>query len=317
VNLVRRCRLSEQIIYDCDNTMGLPRREIDDGLVLLYLLGRPDIELLGVTTTFGNGPIDEVYPQTVQLLRQAGRGEVPVYEGEGERGQAPTEAARFLAETAAGSPGEVTLLATGPLGNIHAASRVDAGFCHNLKRIVCMGGYLGPLRIGWRDLPELNLSANPEAAHSTLHAACPITLMNAQVCLQAPFGWPDLWRARFWDREMRRVVRRWLILCGTFWGVPVFYLWDLLPAVYVSHPELFDKNPVQVRSSVDDLETGRLVVADGRQGRAHSATPSERACVNMPARILDVARFRAILFAAWQRQASELCRNDLQSRESG
>ena len=78
--------------------MGLPRKEIDDGLTLLYLLGRPDIEPLGVTTTFGNGTIDEVYPQTVQLLRDLGHSDMPVYAGAGARGQASTEAARFLAE---------------------------------------------------------------------------------------------------------------------------------------------------------------------------------------------------------------------------
>ena len=66
--------------------MGLPRKEIDDGLTLLYLLGRPDIELLSVTTTFGNGTIDEVYPQTVQLLRDLGHSDMPVYAGAGARG---------------------------------------------------------------------------------------------------------------------------------------------------------------------------------------------------------------------------------------
>ncbi len=186
------------IIYDCDNTMGLPRKEIDDGLALLYLLDRLDIELLGVTTTFGNGAIGEVYPQTVQLLRDLGTSDMLVYEGEGEQGQAPTKAARFLAETAAESPGEITLLATGPVGNLRAAAELDPDFFHNLKQVVCTGGYLHPLRIGWRDLPELNLSADAEAAHSVLYAECPVTLMNAHVCLQAPFDWRDLRWARFW-----------------------------------------------------------------------------------------------------------------------
>ena len=77
-------------------------------------------------------------------------------------------------------------------------------------------------------------------------------------------------------------------------GVSVFYLWDLLPAVYISHPDLFDENPVVVRSTVTDLETGTLVVADEREG----------ARINMPARILDVDRFKAVLFAAWQHQCT-------------
>ncbi|TFG49619.1 MAG: nucleoside hydrolase, partial [Anaerolineales bacterium] len=54
----------EKVIFDCDNTMGLKTKEVDDGLTLYYLLGRPDIDLLGITTTFGNGTIDQVYQQT-------------------------------------------------------------------------------------------------------------------------------------------------------------------------------------------------------------------------------------------------------------
>ena len=42
--------MSQRVILDCDNTMGQPYKEVDDGLTLLYLLGRPDIDLLGITT---------------------------------------------------------------------------------------------------------------------------------------------------------------------------------------------------------------------------------------------------------------------------
>jgi len=278
-------------LYDCDNTLGLPKREIDDGLTLLYLLGRPDIDLVGITTTFGNGPIGEVYPQTAHLLRDLGRDDVPVLEGAGARGQVSTEAAHFLAETAAAHPGEITLLATGPLGNLRAAAQLAPAFFCNLKQIACMGGYLHPLRIGWCDLPELNLSTDPEAAHSVLYAPCPVMLMNAHVCLQAPFGPRDLWHARFWGRDLRRVVRNWLVIFSLYCGIPMFYLWDLLPAVYLSHPELFDENPVAISSTMADLETGTLVL--GTEGAG--------APVNLPTRILDKEQFMTILFEAWQR----------------
>jgi purine nucleosidase len=286
--------MAERVIFDCDNTMGLPFKEIDDGLTLLYLLGRPDVEILGVTTTFGNGTIDEVYPQTERLLRDVGHPDIPVYEGEGQRGQPPTEAARFLAETASRHPGEVTLLATGPLGNLRAAAELDPAFFHHVKQIACMGGYIQPLRIGWRDVSELNLSKDPEAASAVLNARCPVTLMNAQACLQAAFGLCDLLRIRHWGRYTRRTVRNWLLTCAIYCGVPLFYLWDLLPAIHISHPELFDPNPVQVHSTVADLETGTLVFSAGED-------KEEGACINMPTHILDLEQFRAILFKAWRR----------------
>ena len=288
--------MSHLVIYDCDNTMGLPRQEIDDGLTLMYLLGRPDITLLGVTTTFGNGAIDRVYAQTEWLLHRLGHPDIPLYRGQGQRGEAPTPAAHFLAQSAAAHPGEITLLATGPLGNLHAAAQLDTNFLQNLGQIVCMGGYLHGLHIGWRDVAELNLSANPEASWAVLRAPCPVTLMNAHVCLQAAFGWRQLRAIRSWPRDLRRMVWGWLLAFGLYCGVPAFYLWDLLPAVYISFPDLFDHHPVCLRSTVDDLTDGTLVVSD------------EQHCplVNMPARILNKRRFYAHLSDAWTRVVCKL-----------
>jgi inosine-uridine nucleoside N-ribohydrolase len=287
-----------KVIFDCDNTMGLPGQEIDDGLTLYYLLGRPDVELVGVTTTFGNGRIDRIYPQTERMLRALQRTDIPVWRGAGQRhstrgADAPdNKAAQFLTETAAAFPGEITLLATGPLGNIQAAVELDPAFLSHLKQIVCMGGYLGPLRIGWRNLRELNFSYDPEASHAVLSQTdCPIVLMNGHVCLQAAFDRHDLARMSGWKYDVHRVTRNWLWFFGLVFGVPRFYLWDLLPAVYISHPELFDTNVVWVRSTVADLESGSLVTGDEGTG-----VP-----IQMPTQILDPDRFKETLFEAWSR----------------
>ena len=71
----------------------------------------------------------------------------------------------------------------------------------------------------------------------------------------------------------------WLLAFGLYCGVPRFYLWDLLPAVFLSHPELFERRSVALRASAQDLRTGLLVErADGA------------ARVNMPPRLLDRGR---------------------------
>ena len=280
----------KRVIFDCDNTMGLRFKEIDDGLTLMYLLGRPDIELVGVTTTFGNGSIDAVYPQTVKLLRDLGADHIPVLRGEARRGDGLTDAARFLAETAVSHPNELSILATGPLGNLHAAAKLDPGFFANVKEIACMGGYLEPIRIGWRNVGELNLSANPEASFAVLNAPCPVTLMSAQICLQAPFGWREMRRTKGWPSALRRTVRNWLLAFGIHYGVSEFYLWDLLPAVYLSlADEVFASNMVDITSTIQDLETGTLKYN----------SQLTQANVNLPTAILDPDAFYDILFAAW------------------
>ncbi len=281
----------EQIIFDCDNTMGLRTKEIDDGLVLYYLLGRADVSLIGVTTTFGNGTIDQVYSQTKKMVTDLGRPDLPVKKGAGKRGEGPTDAARFLADRASASPGEITILATGPLGNLRAAADLDPNFYSNLKSIACMGGYLHPVKVGRRVVKELNLSADPEASFDVLNAPCPVTLMNAQICLQAPFRWRDYWKLDFWSRKTRWLVRDWLVLHAVFCGISNFYLWDLLPAVFLTHPDLFHDYQVTIQSTVEDLEDGTLLPRDSNGGRK----------VNMPVLIQDMDRFLEVLFEAWRK----------------
>ena len=182
-----------------------------------------------------------------------------------------------------------------------------------------MGGYLHQLTVaGWEDVSERNLSSDPEAAFVVLNAppqqasrpayqpalagasrsggdrrdgVCPITLMNAHVCLQAPFGLPELAPIEGFDPKAHRILRDYLLTCETTHRAPRDYLWDLLPAVYISYPELFDYSPVRVRSTPADLETGTIVVGDDGDG----------ALINMPTRILDVDRFYRILYDAWAR----------------
>lgn len=279
-----------KVLLDCDNTMGLFTKEVDDGLVIYYLLGRQDINLLGITTTFGNGPVERVYPQTRKIIQEIGRDDIPVLRGAGERGQGPTLAAHFLAEAAAANRGELIVLATGPLGNLRGAFQVDPDFFRNLKGIICMGGYLRPVRLGRRNVQELNISADPEASLQVLGGPCPVTLMNAQVCLQAPFTWQDFRRLDFWSRHARRPVREWLILHGLFTGLGHFFLWDLLPAVYISHPDLFHPSRVELMSTLQDLESGILLPreSDGSSG------------INMPVLLKDLEGFKDILFQAWR-----------------
>ncbi|MGB9592529.1 MAG: nucleoside hydrolase [Anaerolineae bacterium] len=280
-----------RVICDCDNTMGVPGKPVDDGQTILYLLGRPDIDLVGITTTFGNGTIDEVYGATAWLLRTLGREDIPLFKGAGARGEAPGNAARFLADMAARYPGEISVLAIGPLGNLHAAAEIDPAFFRNVKQISIMGGYFGPLKGAyWQKVPELNLSRDPEAAYAVFHAPCPVTLMNANVCQQAPFGLRELERMSTWrGTPIYQTLHDWVLQCEIDEGLPGDYLWDLLPAVYLSYPELFDENRVWLQSSVADLETGTLVLGERGEG----------AEVNMPSQIRDVGRFYEILYDAW------------------
>lgn len=278
----------QKVIFDCDNTMGLRWNEIDDGLTLLYLLGRDEIDLLGVTTIFGNNTIDQVWKATRTLWELYGF-DIPVFKGEGERGQSSTDAAGFLVDQVNQYPGEISILATGPLGNLRAAHQLDPDFFQKVKHIACMGGMVHqPMKMGGLVLSELNLSADPEATYAVLQAKCPVTIMNAHVCLQAPFRWRHALKTKGWHRIVARWRNLWHFGFGTKYQQYAFYLWDLLPAVYLTEPELFDQNQVRICSTVEDLEDGTLVIAPTGP------------VVNMPENILDHNRFYELLMTGWE-----------------
>jgi purine nucleosidase len=287
----------EKVIFDCDNTLGLPLKEIDDGLVILYLLGRPEIELLGITTTFGNGSAVETYQQTKKLLASLGREDIPIFSGAASAADAShadiptTPAARYLAETSARFPGKVTLLATAPLGNLAAAARLNPQFFSQLKRLLIMGGNLGPPKIGWRRLPDLNFHLDPQAAFEALQATCETHLFHMNLCTQAAFTRRDLMRIRNWPPELRRIINFWLLAFGAYCGVGKFYLWDLLPAIYLSHPELFDTLHCKINSSLQDLRTGLLL----------TEPTASQSSIHLPSKILDPERLKDILFDTWSK----------------
>jgi inosine-uridine nucleoside N-ribohydrolase len=197
--------------------------------------------------------------------------DLPVLKGEGYPGQDPdTPAAQFLVERVNRYPHEITMLVTGPTGNLYAAQKLDSDFYTKVQQIVVMGGYLNPLRIGYRNLHELNFSAHPDAAFNMLHAPCPVTIFPAQTCLDAPFQTKDIFKANYWPCWLRFVLIQWLLTFGLYCGVNKIYLWDLLPAVYLTHPEIFDVQPFSISSSLVDLQHGMINTNQTKQGPMQS-----------------------------------------------
>jgi len=310
-----------RVIVDCDNTMGLPDWEIDDGLVIFYLLGREDVDLLGITNTFGNGSLKDVELYTKKLLTDIRRSDIPRFTGEpfmnqnpklaldirkgGDRyadelepQSFPSEAAVFLSDSVNKYPGEISILALGPVGNLFDAWKIDPDFFKKTKEIVLMGGYTGDLYVGDVNCRELNLSCNPVAANRILRAECPVVVFNGHICLQAPFHADDISRLEYWPEDRLKLVTDWLgAFAGHFKGLgeAAFYLWDLLPAVYISYPELFDLKSVAINPTELSMIDGMLNPEDS----------DESVKIIMPDNILDRKKFMDILDAGW-RKAWEL-----------
>jgi len=180
--------VAEKLLLDTD--IG---SDIDDAVCLAYLLAQPRCELLGITTVTGEATKRAMLASA--LCRVAGA-DVPIRPGaETTLGGAPSpqalahqadrvarwphesefpqaEAVDFLASVIRAHPGEVTLLAIGPLTNAATLFDRHPDAARLLKALVLMGG-----RYTTEGKPEWNIRCDPEAAARVF--AAPVARVRA------------------------------------------------------------------------------------------------------------------------------------------
>ena len=283
------------VIFDCDSTAGLPGKPMDDALALLYLLGRPnEAEILGITCTFANGTAAEVYESTSQLLREIGRGDIPLLRG-AESGEDPrTEAARFIVDTVNARPGEVTLVAIGSLTNLYGAYLLDGAVFEKVKQIVLMGGYTAPVRYHGFHLEELNFSVNPKAAACVLNQGHNISVLTGNNTLEPSYLPKEEFIAKMSGGSdgARYIAEK----CGyrfddqgNRYGNPISYCWDVVAAVYLLHPELFEDAPTHCFVTEHGMHAGWLGVTDAAK---------DTVVLNLP-RVKNLTAYRQEMYGGW------------------
>lgn len=283
------------VIFDCDSTVGLPGKPMDDALALLYLLGRPqDAQILGITCTFANGTAKEVYQSTTQLLREIGRTDIPLLPG-ADRGEDPrSDAARFIVETVNARPGEITLVAIGSMTNLYGAYLLDEAIFDKVKEIVLMGGYTAPVYYHTRHLEELNFSVNPEAASCVLNHGRNISILTGNNTLEPSY----LPKETFIGKMCRGSASGRYIAekCGYRFddkavhdGDAASYCWDVVATVYLLHPELFAEEPVHCFVTPNTMCSGWLGITE---------KAGDTCLLNLP-RVKDMQAYQEEMYAGW------------------
>lgn len=169
--------------------------DIDDAFALALALRSPELKILGVTTTFGD---TEMRARLLdRYLKAVGRDDIPVAAGPASKTdnvmtqkayalQAPAtvhaDGAAFLLDQARKHPGEITLIAIGPLFTVQAAIERDPATFRKLKRVVLMGGsiergYDGPNGQRRPPDPEWNILNDPAGARALLAVGVPVFMM--------------------------------------------------------------------------------------------------------------------------------------------
>ncbi|QGK70198.1 nucleoside hydrolase [Allosaccharopolyspora coralli] len=192
----------ETLIVDCDTG-------IDDALALLYLLHDPDVDIRAVTTVFGNTDADTAADNSLRVLELVGRQHIPVAVGarsnwrgtfspapsvHGDDGLGDTglpaprstpisePAAELIVRLARESPGELHLLAIGPLTNLATALLLEPKLPDLVKHVTVMGGAIHHPGNA-TPAAEANIHNDPEAAGMVLQAGWNVTLVPLDVTM--------------------------------------------------------------------------------------------------------------------------------------
>jgi inosine-uridine nucleoside N-ribohydrolase len=187
------------VLLDLDLAMGAPGSDIDDGFALALAVADPEIDLRLVTTVSGNTDAATATTLTYELLDRLGAGHVPVHQGAtrpllhpttrfgrlpedvASRTPEPGHGVLALIEAVRAAPGELTLVAVGPLTNVALAMLLEPGFAESLADLVIMGGVFAGTT-GSADLPgEFNVWSDPAAARIVLQSGRMATWVGLDV----------------------------------------------------------------------------------------------------------------------------------------
>ena len=190
-----------KVIFDTDPG-------VDDAMALYFALAHPAIEVIGITTTFGNVFVEQAAVNALYLTALAGV-KIPVTQGiaapltlpppvppahiHGADGLGnlperlpvqtqldPRSSARFIVDMARAQPGEITLVAVGPLGNLALALAIEPRLPQLLREVILMGGtVLEPGNVS--AVAEANIANDPHAAEQVFAAAWRLTMVGLDV----------------------------------------------------------------------------------------------------------------------------------------
>lgn len=305
---------------------------IDDAMALLMLARDPRAELLGITTVFGNAAIERTTANALALCERFGI-DVPVARGAAQalftppaafpeevhgrdamgnvdlpaarlRREEALAAPRFIAEMARRHPGELTLVAVGPLTNLALALQHDPQLVDHVKEVVVMGGAFGANghRGNVSPVAEANIASDPHAADRVFTARWPVTIVGLDVTHEVLLSTADL-DALGRDGGAEGAFIRAITRCYEDFYRPQtgggIYSHDASAVACALDASAFGLRRGAVRVVTEGIAAGQtiqLLPTDSSRAGAWAEAPEQAVCVGV-----DAARLRAEFRACFVR----------------
>ncbi|MFY9511649.1 MAG: nucleoside hydrolase [Rubrivivax sp.] len=265
----------------------------DDWMAWALLEADPQFELLGLSVVAGNAPLPRTLANALGIKALHGI-QTPVYAGcerplaqaqvtaqdvLGAHGMATTGAllppcdsglspghgVQALIDAVRAHPGQVTLLAVGPLTNVATAFALAPELPSLLQQLVIMGG--STIGGNATAAAEFNIYADPEAAARVFDCGVPVVMFGLNACRQIAVGNPHVAQLKPLRGKAASIFTGYLdgyVDIARQRGRPAQALYDPTPVVWLARPELFDLQPGRVDIELAGRFTRGMTVCDLR-----------------------------------------------------
>jgi len=276
--------MTHKIILDTDPG-------IDDAMAIFFAFQCADIDVLGLTTVFGNVPVTMAAQNALALCELADV-DIPVTQGVGmpwvgpestyahfvhgddgfgnighpasNRELDPRASAQFIIDMAKQYPGEITLVAIGPLGNLALALRLEPDLPKLIKGVSIMGG-AAFVRGNVTPVAEANIWNDAHAADIVFSADWDIHMFGLDVTNAAPFAPEFMDTLAEKNPVLGGFVQRSSQFYMNFYSQNredrVCFFHDAFPLAHLIRPDLFEFTEGHIRVGTDELNRGQTSVA--------------------------------------------------------
>ena len=262
---------------------------VDDAIAILMGLAAPAVEVAGITVVGGNVPHARGLRNSLALLDFVGRADIPVHRGssrplagrfanaqrfhgfsgitrrmpEPVTPPAPDRAVDFLARQLSDSPGEITLVAIGPLTNLARLERRRPGSLAQAASLVIMGGAVeSPGNI--TPHAEFNFYCDPLAAHEVMNAGVPLILVDLAACRQVSMTRETAFALKATGplgQLALEIIQNWFKADG---GRESMLFYDQIAMAAALRPEIITTRQAALAVDTEGVEAGASRTAAGK-----------------------------------------------------
>ncbi|WP_433270739.1 nucleoside hydrolase [Actinosynnema sp. CS-041913] len=293
---------------------------IDDALAILYLAHRTDAELVAIGSVHGNVPAPQAADNALRLLDRLGLPDIPVAVGAREpliqplhtaefvhgpdglgghagpqpsRRPAPESAAEQLVRLARAHPGELTVIALGPLTNIALATMLEPALPNLIRSITVMGGAVTvPGNI--TPYADANTWHDPEATDIVLRAGYDLTLVGLDVTETARADADWMTRLSTLDspkaRYANKILAHYAEVYATILGQKACTLHDPLAVAITLDPDLSTHRELVLGVELTGTHTRGQIVADLRLIARATHIESSIGTTRRPTKVVDTVQ---------------------------